>query len=139
MHNSFIKETMEDNGCIFTPIRQTLAQQLLQVLEEMSSCTLKNFLVNLIFEYCWIWYFNLIRNLKCYLKGRNFRGKKLSRFRKTAKYLHFAGINFRGWRLTKNFAGLNFRGEPLSKDFMGIKTGENLNLWEEKFVFIVLC
>ena len=31
-----------------------------------------------------------------YFKGRNFCGKKLSRFRKTAKYLHFAGINFRG-------------------------------------------
>ena len=31
-----------------------------------------------------------------YFKGRNFRGKKLSWFRKTAKYLHFAGINFRG-------------------------------------------
>ena len=29
-------------------------------------------------------------------KGRNFRGKKLSLFRKTAKYLHFAGINFCG-------------------------------------------
>ena len=36
-----------------------------------------------------------INNLT-YFKGRNFRGKKLSRFRKTAKYLHFAGINFRG-------------------------------------------
>ena len=56
-----------------------------------------------------------------YFKGRNFRGKKLSRYRKTAKYLHFAGINFRGWRLMKNFAGINFRGEPLSKDFTGIK------------------
>ena len=63
-----------------------------------------------------------------YFKGRNFRGKKLSRFRKTAKYLHFAGINFRGRRLMKNFAGINFRGEPLSKDFPGIKKGENLNL-----------
>ena len=30
-----------------------------------------------------------------YFKGRNFRGKKLSPFKKTAKYLHFAGINFR--------------------------------------------
>ena len=53
MHNILIKETMEDNGCIFTPIQQTLAPQLLQVLEEMSSCTLKNFLVNLSFE-CYI-------------------------------------------------------------------------------------
>ena len=35
-------------------------------------------------------------NYFIYFKGRNFRGKKLSRFRKTAKYLHFAGINFRG-------------------------------------------
>ena len=73
-----------------------------------------------------------------YFKGRNFRGKKLSRFRKTAKFLHFAGINFRGWRLMKIFAGINFRGEPLSKDFPGNKKGENLNLWEETFVFIVL-
>ena len=70
-----------------------------------------------------------------YFNGRNFRGKKLSRFRKTAKYLHFAGINFRGWRLMKNFAGINFRGEPLSKDFPRIKKGENLNLWEETFVY----
>ena len=60
--------------------------------------------------------------------GRNFRGKKLSRFRKTAKYLHFVGINFRGGSLVKNFAGINFRGEPLSKDFTGIKEGEILNL-----------
>ena len=73
-----------------------------------------------------------------YFKGRNFRGKKLSRFRKTVKYLHFEGINFRGWRLMKNFAGINFRGEPLSKDFPGIKKGEILNLWEETFVFIVM-
>ena len=73
-----------------------------------------------------------------YFKGRNFCGKKLSRFRKTAKYLHFAGINFRGWSLMKHFAGINFRGEPISKDFTGIKKGEILNLWEETFVFIVL-
>ena len=64
--------------------------------------------------------------------------KKLSRFRKTAKYLHFAGINFRGWSLMKHFAGINFRGEPLSKDFTGIKKAEILNLWEKTFVFIVL-
>ena len=38
----------------------------------------------------------------------------------------------------KNFAGINFRGEPLSKDFPGIKKGENLNLSEETFVFVVL-
>ena len=61
MHNISIKETMEDNGCIFTPIQQTLAPQLLQVLEEMSSCTLKNFLVNLSFA------------------GLNFRGEPLSK------------------------------------------------------------
>ena len=79
------------------------------------------------------WFYRFI-----YFKGRNFRGKKLSRFRKTAKYLHFAGINFRGWRLMKNFAWINFSGEPLSKDFPGIKKGENVNLWEETFVFIVL-
>ena len=36
------------------------------------------------------------KKLLGYFKGRNFRGKKLLRFRKTAKYLHFAGINFRG-------------------------------------------
>ena len=35
--------------------------------------------------------------------------------------------------------GINFCGEPLSEDFTGIKKGENLNLWEETFVFIVLC
>ena len=39
----------------------------------------------------------------------------------------------------KNFAGINFRGEPLSNNFTGIKKGENLNLLEETFVFIVPC
>ena len=51
MHDIFIKETTEENGCIFTPIRQTVAPHFLQVLGEMS-CTLKNFLVNSSFEYC---------------------------------------------------------------------------------------
>ena len=86
-----------------------------------------------------IYPFFLSKNLcTMYFKGKNFCGKKLSRFRKTAKYLHFAGINFRGWSLMKNFAGINFRGEPLSKDFTGIKKAKFLNLWEETFVFIVL-
>ena len=40
----FIKETMDENGCIFTEIRQTMAPHFLQVLEEIS-CKLKNFLV----------------------------------------------------------------------------------------------
>ena len=39
----------------------------------------------------------------------------------------------------KKFARINFLGEPLSKDFMGIQKGENLNLREETFIFIVLC
>ena len=39
--------------------------------------------------------------LLSYFKGRNFRGKKLLRFRKTAKYLHFAGINFPGNKLSR--------------------------------------
>ena len=38
----------------------------------------------------------------------------------------------------KNFAGINFRGDPLSKEFTEIKKGENLNLRQETFVFIVL-
>ena len=38
---------MEDNGCIFTPIRQTMEPHFLQVVEQMS-CKLKNVLVNTI-------------------------------------------------------------------------------------------
>jgi len=30
-----------------------------------------------------------------YFKGRNFRGKKLLQIEKFAKFLHFAGTNFR--------------------------------------------
>ena len=59
-------------------------------------------------------------NIATTLKEETFRGKKLSRFRKTAKYLHFAGITF-AMKSYENFAGINFRGEPFSKDFTGIK------------------
>jgi len=37
----------------------------------------------------------LKQSSKMYFKGRNFRGKRLSRIEKFAKILHFAGINFR--------------------------------------------
>ena len=50
-----------------------------------------------------------------YFKERNFREKKLSRFQKTVKFLHFAGKNFRGWHLMKDFAGINFPGEHFQK------------------------
>ena len=56
MHNILIKETMEDNECIFTPIQQTVVLHFLQVLEEIS-CALKIFLVlntvenNIFFSY----------------------------------------------------------------------------------------
>ena len=55
------------------------------------------------------------KNIVNYFKGRNFRGSgKPRNIYIFAKYLHFAGINF--------------RGEALSKDFTGIKKGKNLNL-----------
>ena len=47
-------------------------------------------------------------NLLEYFKGRNFRGKKLSRMDKFAKFLHFARINFREWSSLTYFAVINF-------------------------------
>ena len=57
-------------------------------------------------ELSWI-FFQILHSM--YFKGRNFRGKKLSRLGPTAKFLHFAGRNFRGWPILENFAGRNFR------------------------------
>ena len=44
-----------------------------------------------------------------YFKGRNFRGKKLSRMDEFAKFLHFARINFRELSFLECFTGINFR------------------------------
>ena len=63
------------------------------------------------FQYLWL----NIRTICFTLKEETFAG------RNSAKYLHFAGINFRGWRLMKNFAGINFRGWNTFKRFHGNK------------------
>ena len=42
-----------------------------------------------------------------YFKGRNFRGKKLSRLGPTAKFLHFAGRNFRVRTILGYFADIS--------------------------------
>ena len=54
-----------------------------------------------------------------YFKVRNFRWKKLSRIGPTAKFLYFAGKNFRWWDIFKYFAGKNFRGLDILKHFAG--------------------
>ena len=48
-----------------------------------------------------------------YFKGRNFQ--------KTAKFLCFAGIKFRGCTFQVSFASIKFRGRTLPSKFAGIK------------------
>ena len=52
-----------------------------------------------------------------YFIVRNFCEKKISRIGKTAKFLHFRGINFRGRRNTTKFAGIYFRVYAKNKIF----------------------
>ena len=52
-----------------------------------------------------------------YFRGRKFCWKKVSRLSRTAKLFHFAGINFRGWKIFQNLAGINFLGTINKRDF----------------------
>ena len=63
-------------------------------------------------------------NRMWYFKGRNFRGEKLSRADKFAKFLYFARINFREWTNRKNVEGINFREWMNRKNFVGINFRE---------------
>ena len=55
------------------------------------------------------------------LKVENFAGTKFRGSKKTAKFLCFAGIKFRGCTFQVSFASIKFRGRTFQVNFAGIK------------------